>query len=53
MRTAAYIIILVVMFAFLLLSDFNWIILIVLIFFGVSTLIRYLFWKNQFDYEKL
>ena len=52
MRTAAYIIILVVMFAFLLLSDFNWIIWVVMMFFAGVTLIRYLFWRNQFDYEE-
>ena len=51
MKPTAYVIILIVMFAFLLLSRFNWIILVILIFFVASTLIRYLFWRNQFDYQ--
>lgn len=51
MRPPIYVIILIVMFAFLLLSKFNWVILLVLILFVVSTLIRFLFWRNQLDYD--
>ncbi len=52
MNLKFYVVILVVMFGFLLMSRFRWIILIVLIFFIVSTLIRYLFWRNKFDYPR-
>ena len=51
MKPIAYIVILVVMFAFLLLSPYKWLVAVVGIFFVVSTLIRYLFWRNQFDWE--
>ena len=51
MKSAAYIIILVVMFAFLLLSPYKWLIGIVAIVFVGYTLIRYLYWRNEFDYQ--
>ena len=50
MNPAIYWVILAILFAFLLLSPFKWIILVVIILFSVHTLIRYLFWRNQFDY---
>ena len=50
MRPAIYIVVLCIMFAFLLLSEYRWIILVIVIFFIVVTLIRYLFWRNEFDY---
>ena len=50
MRPAIYVVILIVMFAFLLLSKLNWVIVVVGIFFIVVTVIRYLFWRNEFDY---
>ena len=49
MRTAFYIIVLVIMFAFLLLSKFNWIIIVALIFFAVLTLIRFLYFMDRID----
>ena len=51
MKTSAYVVILIVMFAFLLLSKLRWIILVVMVFFVTWTLIRYLFWRSKFDYE--
>jgi len=51
MNPKFYWVILIVMFAFLLLSPYKGIILVVIILFSVSTLIRYLFWRNQFDWE--
>lgn len=51
MKPTLYVIILVVMFAFLLISPFKWIILVVMIFFITVKLIRYLFWRNKFDYD--
>ena len=51
MKPVAYIIILVVMFAFLLLSPFKWLIGIVAVIFVGHTLIRYLYWRNEFDYQ--
>ena len=52
MNPAFYWVILAIMFAFLLLSRFKWIILVVLIFFIIYTLIRYLYWRNEFDYGR-
>ncbi len=49
MKQAFYWVILVVMFAFLLLSPYKVIIVWTLIFFVVSTLIRYLYWRNGQD----
>jgi len=51
MQPLFYIIVLVVMFAFLLLSKFRWIIVVITIFFVVITLLRFLWWRNQFDYQ--
>ena len=51
MNPKVYWVILAIMFVFLLLSPFKWIIVVVLIFFIVVTLIRFLFWRNQFDYQ--
>lgn len=47
-----YWIILIVMFGFLLLSPFKGIILIAIVVFGLVTIIRYLYWRNEFDYER-
>ena len=52
MRPAIYVVILIIMFGFLLLSPYRWLIWVVLIFMVVSTMIRYLFWRNKFDYEE-
>ncbi len=52
MKAAGYIIVLIVMFAFLLLSPFKWLIVVVGIFFIITTVIRYLFWRNEFDYQR-
>jgi len=52
MKTAGYIIIIIVMFAFLLLSPYKWIIIVAIIGFSVHTLIRYLFWRNEFDWDQ-
>ncbi len=49
MKQAFYWVILAVMFAFLLLSPYKIIIVWALIFFVVSTLIRYLYWSNERD----
>jgi len=51
MRATAYILIIVIMFAFLLLSPFKWIIVVAMIGFTIHTLIRYLFWRNEFDWK--
>ena len=46
-----YVMILVVMFAFLMLSPMKGLIIVVGVIFGIVTLIRYLYWRNEFDYE--
>ena len=46
-----YVMILVVMLAFLLLSPFKWMIIVMVIIFSIYTLIRYLYWRNEFDYQ--
>ena len=50
-RPHVFVMILIVMFAFLLLSPLKWLILVVGILFGTVTLIRYLYWRNEFDYQ--
>ena len=49
MKPAVYWVILIIMFAFLLLSPYKVIIIWALIFFGAYTLIRYLYWSNERD----
>lgn len=49
-KPAMYIIALIVMFGFLLLSPYKGIILIVIIGFIVFTLVRFLYWRNKYDY---
>ncbi len=51
MNPKFYVVVLIVMFSFLLLTSFRWIIVVVGILFGAVTLVRYLFWRNQFDYQ--
>lgn len=51
MRPAAYIVILVIMFSFLLLSRLRFIIVITAILFLAVTLIRYLFWAREREEE--
>ena len=51
MRPAIYMVILAVMVGFLLLSDFKWLLVVGLMFFIITTVIRYLFWRNEFDWD--
>jgi len=51
MNPKFYWIVLIVMFAFLLMSPFKWLIVVAGIGFGLYTLIRYLYWRNEFDWE--
>ena len=51
MQPKLYWIVFIVMFAFLLLSPFKWLIAIIIVGFTLNVVIRYLFWRNKFDYQ--
>lgn len=48
----AYMVIIAIMIAFTLLSPYKSVLLFGLVLFGVFVLIKWLFWRNQFDYEE-
>jgi hypothetical protein len=51
MNPKVYVLILVVMGVFMLLSPFKWLLVVMAILFTVYTLIKYLYWRNEFDYQ--